>query len=87
MAVPQEMSISLEEAIHLEEGIPGKEKIRGGREGIGDMDPLKRETRRIRPTESYGIDVIMQVDEEESSNKVWKKSADTHQLSNIRHQQ
>ena len=35
-----------------------------GREGLGSMDPPRKGKIRKRPTERYGIDVVMQVDED-----------------------
>ena len=69
MAIPHEMPVNREEPIPTEENSPGKGKKKVVKASV-TWSPPQRETRRIRPTERYGIDVDMQIEDEEKNKKV-----------------
>ena len=69
MAIPKEMPVNREEPIPNEEIIRGKGKEKSVKASV-TWSPPQRETRRRRPTERYGIDVVMQIEVEEKNKKV-----------------
>ena len=69
IAIPQETAIHQEMQIHQETANPVENNIPG--KGLSDVPPPppQKQNRRRRPTERYGIDVVMKIDEEDKNKK------------------
>ena len=67
MAFPQEMQSHQEMANPAENQVPGKGK-KAVKASVSWALP-QRGSRRRRPTERYGIDVVMKIDEEDKNKK------------------
>ena len=67
-AIPQEVPTHQETANPVEDNIPGKGKKKAVKASVV-WSPPQRESRRRRPTERYGIDVVMKVDEEDKNKR------------------
>ena len=76
MATPQEMPVTCEEPIPTKENNPGKGKKKAVKASVM-WSPQQKETRRRRPTERYGIDVVMQIEDEERNMKKESKNKNT----------
>ena len=72
MAILQEMPVNRGEPVPTEENNPGKRKDKAMNASVM-WNPPQRETRRRRPTERYGIDVVMQIEDEEKNMKMESK--------------
>ena len=73
MTIPQETAIPQEMPRHQEVVIPAENKAPGkGKKAVKasvSWAPPQRESRRRRPTERYGVDVVMKIDEENKRAK------------------
>ena len=73
MTIPQETAIPQEMPGHQEVVIPAENRVPGkGKKAVKasvSWAPPQRESRRRRPTERYGIDVVMKIDEENKRAK------------------
>ena len=67
-ATPQELPTHQETANPAENNIPGKGKKKAVKASVS-CPPPQRESRRRRPTERYGIDVVMKIDGEDKNKK------------------